>query len=243
MKPLKIFYIKKNLNFTLDTSYFQFVDTDNQSLKELNFIVAGKSAEGIVGFRSYILEDNDFYTENSKHTEVENWYYSNHFSIHFLNSSFISFTENIYSYIGGAHGSMGVIGHNYYIAPSFKLNIEHIFDLNDKDKVLKLISDFCYNELRNIYNESFEIDDDEIQKQDKSMFWEHSLESRWENFNNYVISKDFISIIFNQYQVSSYAFGIQIIDIPFTLLESLDINLTKLEKLRNLIKYNFLKNL
>ena len=51
-----------------------------------------------------------------------------------------------------------------------------------------------------------------------------------------MISKENISIIFNQYQVSSYAFGIHIIDIPINEFKNLKINTILLEKLQNKLK-------
>lgn len=59
-----------------------------------------------------------------------------------------------------------------------------------------------------------ETPEEEIKNQDKSMFWENSLDPQWDNFENFIISKDNVSFIFNQYQVSSYAFGMHVIDIP-----------------------------
>jgi len=63
-----------------------------------------------------------------------------------------------------------------------------------------------------------------------------SLDLKWENFNNFIISKDSLSIIFNQYQIYSYAFGIQIVDIPLNNFFKLKINTLKLEGLIELMK-------
>jgi len=165
-----------------------------------------------------------------------NWHYSNHYSIHFLNTSILSFIENVYSYTGGAHGNAGVIGYNYFLSPSYQLNIENLFEFEDSEIVMQFLLDFCYEELRKIYNEGLEISEEEIKLQDKSIFWEGSLDLKWENYNNFIISRDSLSIIFNQYQVSSYAFGIQIVDIPLSSFLKLKINTSKLERLIKIMK-------
>jgi len=48
-----------------------------------------------------------------------------------------------------------------------------------------------------------------------TLFWENSLDPEWENFDTFFISRNGIEIIFNAYSVSSYAFGVQIIPIPY----------------------------
>lgn len=81
-----------------------------------------------------------------------------------------------------------------------------------------------------------ETPEEEIETQDRNLFWENSLDPNWDNFENFVISKENLSIIFNQYQVSSYAFGIHIIDIPIDEFKMLKINTVLLNKLENKLK-------
>lgn len=154
-----------------------------------------------------------------------------------MNNSIVSIISNEYTYTGGAHGSAGIQGYNFFISPVYQLQLNDLFLYEDHEKVLNYISEFCFEELRKAYNEGFGItDEEEIKSQNKSMFWENSLDSEWDNFDNFLVSKENISIIFNQYQVSSYAFGMHIIDISIQNFKTLDINLSLVEKLENKLR-------
>lgn len=227
-------YKKKRLSIKIETSYFQFVDFENQSLNELNRFVAGQSVAGVLGGRNYLLGEED--QDILNHNGVNTWYFDSSYTLHFLNGTVVSIIENIYTYTGGAHGSAGITGHNFYISPTYKLELKNLFIYEDCPIVLELISDFCFNKLRNTHNEWLELSEEEIAGQNKSMFWEHSLDPSWENFENFLISKDHISIIFNQYQVSSYAFGMHIIDIPISEFKKLKIDLSPLLKIEEKLK-------
>lgn len=81
-----------------------------------------------------------------------------------------------------------------------------------------------------------ETSEEEIINQNKSMFWKNSLDPDWENFDNFIISQENISFVFNQYQVSSYAFGLHIIDIPFEEFFKLNIETKFLLALKKKLK-------
>lgn len=227
-------YIKKGISIKIETLFFQFTDVENQSLNELNKFIAGQSVAGVLSGRNYLLgeEDHDLLNHNVTNT----WYFESSYLLHFLNTSIVSIIENTYNYTGGAHGSTGILGYSFYISPAYKLDLKNLFLYEDHQKVLEFISDYCFNELRNIYNEGLELSEQEIKTQDKSIFWENSLDPVWENFENFIISKKNISIIFNQYQVSSYAFGMHTINIPFEELKKLSIDIGPLLKLEEKLK-------
>jgi hypothetical protein len=82
-----------------------------------------------------------------------------------------------------------------------------------------------------------EISAENISKQTKNnMFWEDSLSPKWENFNNFLISKQGIEIIFNPYSVSSYAFGLHFIQIPYDIIISQLDHSNKIKYLRDNLK-------
>lgn len=165
-----------------------------------------------------------------------NWYFDSSYSIHFLNQSIVSVIENNFTFTGGAHGSAGINGLNFYISPNYKFDFKDLFRYEDSQIVLEFISEYCFQELRTLYNEWMQTSEEEIKIQNKSMFWENSLDPDWEKFDNFLISNENISFIFNQYQVSSYAFGMHIIDIPFQEFFKLNIELTVLSTLKEKLK-------
>lgn len=225
---------KSRKSLKIETKYFQFTDNENQSLSELNKFIAGINSSSIIASRSYLLAEED--SDILNHEGVDTWYFDKDISLNFLNSSIVSIIENHYTYTGGAHGSGGITGHNFFISPTFRFSLRELFDYQDYEKVLNFISDYCFQELRKIHNEWLETPIEEIDKQDKTMFWENSLDSEWENFENFLVSKDSISIIFGEYQVSSYAFGRHIIDIPLEEFKKLNLKKSLFHKLETELK-------
>jgi len=219
------------VRFIITTNYFQFIDDGNPNLKELNAIIKGKQAQYIASSRK------DFYNISGELIDLGfdsmNWSYEISYSLNLISKNIISVNENNYQYTGGAHGNGSVYGLNYHLNPFFKITLEELFEYEDHENVLNFFSRYCYDELREIHNEFSEPNQEEIENQTPdTLFWEGSLAPKWETFDAFFISKNAFEIIFNAYSVSSYAFGIQIIPIPY---ESILPILTKPDLLKNLI--------
>lgn len=216
--------------FELKANYIQFTDESIPSLAEVNAIIKGTYIDFITNSRRNFLE----ITGDVKDIDGIDWYYELSFTPNMISKSVISINENFYCYTGGAHGIGVIKGLNLHINPTFSIVIQDLFEYEDNDKVLNFISNFCYFELQKIYNEWAETPEEEIQLQTKeTLFWEGSLLPEWEKYESYFITKTGIEIIFNPYSVSSYAFGIQIVTIPFTELLKV---ITEKDKLEALIK-------
>lgn len=217
--------------FHVKTNYCQFSDETNPSLKELNAIIKGKQAEYVADSRK------SFYsiTGNLQHLDFESldWSFEISYLPNLITRSIISINENLYSFTGGAHGNGFIEGLNYHLDPLFIITLEELFEYEDHETVLNFLSNYCYEELRKIHNEWLQPDEDEIASQTaNTLFWEGSLEPKWENFKTFFVSKNSLEIIFNAYSVSAYAFGIQIIPIPYELIMS---KLTKPDNLKGLV--------
>lgn len=224
---------RSNVNFSINCRTIQFTDQSNQSLKELNQYIEGKKAENLLSFRSWFIQLNNSLFEE----ETMDWYFDFNIGINHINTKILSLIENTYTFTGGAHGNTAIFGLNFALNPNFKLDVEKLFEYQDHDIVLNFMSDYCFASLRDNYNEELEIDTEEIRHQSKNtLFWEGSLDPKWDNFNNFIINKESLSIIFNQYQVSSYSFGIHFVEIPYEefLKLPIDISILKIliEKLR-----------
>lgn len=226
-------YSVGKVSLKIETKYFQFVNNNKESLKELNDFIRGINTSSILESRSDLLAAGPADWESNQQGEVisDNWNFDYTISLNYMDASIVSLIENSYSYSGGVHGSSAIIGHNFFISPAFRVNIRDLFDHRDYGIVLDLISEYCFQELRKIYNERFGTSIEEISRQDRSIFWENSLDSEWENFENFLIAKNSISIIFNEYQVSSYVFGSQIIDIPLDEFRKLNIKNSLISRL------------
>ncbi|OFX18185.1 MAG: hypothetical protein A2033_11780 [Bacteroidetes bacterium GWA2_31_9] len=221
-------YVKFKINSTI----LQFVDEHNEGIKEVNSIIQGRNIEEIVSSRKMFFDLNG--NTISLDFESSDWFFDIHYSANLITNSVLSLNENVYSFTGGAHGVGTVIGLNYFINPTFHIKLSDLFDYDDHEKILNLFSDFCYEELKKRHNEWTEPAEIEKLAQTKdSLFWKDSLAPKWENFNNFLISKNGLEIIFNHYQVSAYAFGIHLVNLPY--LEIIN-NLSKPEKIIEFLK-------
>lgn len=204
-------YEYKNLTkFVIQSKYFQFNDESNVNLLELNSIIRGRQATFVSSSRSSFHE----ITGNliSLDFESPDWTFEISYTPNYISKSIVSINENTYIYSGGAHGNGFIQGLNYHLNPLFEISLSDLFDYDDHNRVLNFISNYCYEELRKIHNEWFSPHEEEIQNQSPdTLFWEGSLNPEWENFNDFLITKNGIEIIFNTYSVSAYAFGVQII--------------------------------
>ena len=221
-----------NTRFTISTNYFQFTDNDNPNLTELNAIIKGKQADYIASSRK------NFYNVSGELIELDfesmNWSYEASYTPNLISKNIISVNKNNYQYTGGAHGNGFILGLNFHLNPFFKITLEELFDYEDTENVLNFFSNYCYKELRKIHNEWMEPTQEEIVSQTRdTLFWEGSLVPKWETFEAFFISRNGFEIIFNAYSVSCYAFGVQIIPIPY---ESILPLLKKPNLLKKLIK-------
>jgi len=221
--------------YRINTNYFQFLDETNPGLQEINSIIKGKNSEKIVSSRKEFFDiagqliNNEFSTPD--------WEYEISYTPNLISKSIITINENVYAYTGGAHGNGFINGINFRLNPTYKINLEELFEYEEHNEILNFLSNFCYEELRKLYNESFEISEDEISKQEKDkLFWEDSLSPKWENFNTFLISKQGLEIIFNAYSVSSYAFGLHFIQVPYDKIISNLNNSEKIQYLKDKLK-------
>lgn len=228
-------YKNDKVNFKINCNTFQFVDKSNQSLNELNSYIEGQKMNHVLSSRGHFMEIGNMPID-AEYIFSE-WFFDLNITNNFINNSIISLTEYYYSFSGGAHGSSGLRGANFHINPNFKIEIQSLFAYEDHTNILQYISDFCFEELRKTYNEGQILSENEIAEQTKdNLFWERSLDPNWDNFSNFLISKQSLDIIFNEYQVSSYAFGMQIVSIPLeSILEKIE-SKGKIQKLMNLLQ-------
>lgn len=218
----------KFLTGEITTAKINFKDTTNNSLIEINNIINGEISEYIVNSRRTIF-DHDF--ENAILPELNNWSFDTSISSNFTNSKIASLIQNFYEYTGGAHGNYGVVGLNFYLNPTIKIELQSLFEYEDHENILNFISNYCLEDICKNHIE----DESEIEKyktNNESSFFENSLASNWDNFENFVISKNSIDIIFNPYQILPYSFGAPTVSIPLDkILEKLQFK----SKIENLI--------
>ncbi|MDP3441229.1 MAG: TIR domain-containing protein, partial [Ignavibacteria bacterium] len=211
---LKEFEYSKDVTFNIKSTIIRFKDDTNENLLEINSIIQGRNYKRIASAR------NGFFELNGSIIAVEfsrlNWLFDISYSPNLITNKIISITESTYAFAGGAHGNNDIEGFNFFVNPIFIIHLEDIFEYEDHANILNFFSDFCYEELKRRHNEWIKPTDEEISNQTKeSLFWEGSLAPKWEKFDNFLISKSGLDIIFGNYSVSAYAFGLHIINIPY----------------------------
>ena len=222
---------EKFIKAVITTSKINFKDLTNNSLLEINNIINGEISEYIVNSRQTIF-DSFFNFENEESSEQNNWSFDTSISSSFTNSKIASLIQNFYEYTGGAHGNYGVVGLNYYLNPTIKIELQSLFEYNDQENILKFISNYCLEDICNNHIEN----PNEIKNyrdRSESIFFENSLDFNWENFNNFSISKNSIDINFNPYQILPYSYGAPLVSIP---IEQIMEKLQSKSKIENLIK-------
>ncbi|EKT4499320.1 TIR domain-containing protein [Flavobacterium psychrophilum] len=220
----------KNISFDFDINYIQFLDYENTNLKEINEIILGTKTNDVLSSRSYFFEENGEIIDTS--SEIMGWYFEFSIVPNLISRNIVSLNESHSNFTGGAHGSYYLIGHNFRLNPVLKIQLKDLFDYDEHESVLLLLSNFCFEKLREVYNEWTETTEEDMKEQNRNnLFWENCLDPEWKNFDNYFISKNSLEIIFNPYSVSGWAFGLQIVSIEYDYLIE---NIKNSEKIKTL---------
>lgn len=220
---------ENHIKFSIQSQYFQFDDSSNINLKELNSIISAKNIESILAQRKLFFN----YVPFDKAYKGLDWSYSISSSLNFISNSVISISLGDHGFYGGAHGNGVLIGLNYYLNPLIEIQIQDLFIEEDHGKALKFISNYCFEELRKVVNKWQELTEEELAMQTpENLFWEDSLTPKWENFNVFLISKIGLEIIFNTYSVTGYVYGLNTVLIPY---EKIQPQLSNPQLLNNLV--------
>lgn len=232
---LKEFEYSKDVTFNIKSTTIRFKDDTNKNLVEINSIIQGRNYNEIASVRNGFFElDGSIITIEYSRLD---WLFEISYSPNLINIKIISITESTYAFTGGAYGTNDIKGFNFFVNPIFTIHLEDIFDYEDHADILNFFSDFCYEELKRRYNEWIKPTDEEISNQTKdSIFWEGSLAPKWEKFNNFLISKSGLDIIFGNSSVLPNAFGLHIINIPYPEIINRLSNPEKILMLINQIK-------
>ena len=114
----------------------------------------------------------------------------------------ISFTFELWTYTGGAHGNLDIITLNYSLLTGQRLDLVDLFE--DPDAALKLMSDWSARELLRRFAGT----------QMKQMILDGAAPEA-ENFANLTLTPEGVTIQFQPYQVATWAAGAQQVEMPF----------------------------
>ncbi|MEZ5037654.1 MAG: DUF4163 domain-containing protein [Chitinophagales bacterium] len=196
---------------------YPFFDTNNTFGNQLNDTIVRRTAligeENENRFSTMQSVVDDFIEQFRFYVE-ENpmdfpWYNQTEINVLNNNSNIFSFRMALETYTGGAHGSHYVTYDNYDRKTNKLIKIEDVLkDINDK--ALLKIGEFYFKQIREIpQKESL---------QENGVFeagWLDENQKAGFYFNdNFTIDKDNLIFYYNEYEVSSYAFGPTELKIP-----------------------------
>lgn len=187
------------------SSVINFKDSTNNSLSELNKLINGSMTEYIVNSRKSFYESDE---------KEQSWTFDFTQQVNYLGKNIVSIVENLYQYTGGAHGNYGIMGLNFTLNPTTKIDLYSIVDYVEFDDFLKFISNFCFENLK----EQYKNDLGDNFASGEQVFFDGSLDPKIENFENFLLSATSIDFNFNPYQILPYSFGMSTVSIPYTLI-------------------------
>ncbi len=166
----------------------------SHDLEELNIIMKAEAVNSLHWARK------NFHEEGC-HDEIINEYNAG-FEITYINERFVSIECSRYIYSGGAHGMGYISTLNYQRNPIAKLELEDIFI--DSSQYLDFISNYAREYLFKTFGKDIDTE-----------WLNDGTSPDIENYSNFTLTEHGLKFIFNQYQIASYADGINHVLIPY----------------------------
>lgn len=220
----------------IDINYPQFIHTENFELKILNSTIENIVLPAYSNFKLYsaksILDnssiDNDILDKEEGLFNCTNNLETT-YSFSMLSQSIISFDIWIdYYHSGAAHPNKYITGYNYVLNPLEEITVEKLFDNNED--ALKTFHEICHEKLKDDA-----LNREVISDRDEDFFMlDSSYPIKWETFENFCLTENGITIIFNPYEIAAYACGHFIVSVSFDEILSIHPSLKNLRKIKNL---------
>jgi len=163
---------------------------------------------------SLIVKELENFKKTVKEVAISDPQFSSEFSI---TSQIIHKANNIasikldnYIYIAGsAHPSDTIFTINYDLKKGVPLKFGDLF-IKDSN-YMKIVSDYCINDLK---------EQEKKEGIEPDMNWiTDGAGPKEENYKTFNITKNGLTVTFNQYQVAPYAAGIKVVNIPYSVLK------------------------
>ncbi|SBV94232.1 TIR domain-containing protein [uncultured Dysgonomonas sp.] len=221
----------------IDINYPQFIHTENIELKILNSIIENIIYPIYTNYKLYSAQSllsNSLTSDYTLNSEEGDLFNSNNeleitYSFNMLSQSIISFDiwRDCYQ-SGAAHGYKYIKGHSYVLNPLEEITIEKLFD--NEESVLNSFHEICHEKLKDDA-----LNREVIENREEEFFiLEDSYPLKWETFDNFYLTKNAITVIFNPYEIAAYSCGHFIVSINYDEILSIHPNLKNLRKIKEL---------
>jgi len=208
-KPKNVEEIRKRKpRYEVSLWYPIFNELKHSNLKEVNLINSGATIRQIVSNRKCLL-DKDWYDNTDLLTFSSEL--SSQFEITLFTKKLLSIRYDYFGYsTGAAHPYHFTDTQNFIINPLIELDISDLFDSPD---CLKMLIKLIRKELLKLF------------KRKKCYYDNDWIESGtgedWANFKNFNIKNKSLIFTFDEYQVSSYAEGSWVVELPLSKIKKL----------------------
>lgn len=221
-------YGEKNPYMIYEIYYPKFTNEANESIDELNSIIKYSAVTKMIEIRSIYFNFLKFIDSNDPLDTMDSTEYEST-TIHFLNKTFISFTQTSSSYsTGAAHGIFGSSGNNYYLNPLFPFKLEQLFE--DFESCLVQLRDCIHEKLMQKAKTGYEEDLSE-----DFYIYDEGFQAISSNFENYYFKTNSLVFIYNPYELTAWSMGDHHPEITFEELLKLFPNEAKLHRFTKLL--------
>lgn len=172
-----------------------------------NFDKVFKNSLNTLNFLKYLTDnyndycsDLQYYDSTSEDIYMYKYEYTFNVQPDYYFNNFLIFSENDYSYSGGAHGNYGVYYTTYDLKTGDSITLKSIFLPNSIQKISNIIvAETRVDSLE--FTDDYFFDRDSIQATD-----------------NFVLDKDKITFVYNPYEIACYAVGVVSIPVSYKKL-------------------------
>jgi Protein of unknown function (DUF3298)/Deacetylase PdaC len=185
----------KKLRYEIETAAPQLTGAGAARVEKFNRAIANLVAASVSEFKKYAAQPREGPGSDQDFTLGISYEMIN------ANKDFISVLFSFHSYSGGAHPNTKTMSFNYDLNRSVALKLADLFTPNSN--YLKVISDYCVNELK---------------KLERASWAEDGAGPKMENFHSWNITPVGLKITFDPYQVGSYVDGEYVVVVPHSLL-------------------------
>jgi hypothetical protein len=194
-----------------------------KNLDDVSSLINSDLVSHFLQYRTCLLEQNSsWFNYGMSSYQRTNTIESHCSSVNIVGRIISILYSNYFMGAQSAHGNMGYYSYNFILDFPIKIyTLQEIF--KDPDRTLPLLQQYIRNDLASAIYEG-ELDD-------FSSEWLASGTENWEKLNNFIFNNDGLSILFSPYSVAAYAYGSQIVQIPYSLIyeEIKDIYISFLE--------------
>jgi len=200
---------KAPVPYSIELDYPSFRGEPDQALREVNARIDGFVTESLQSFRKLAAPWMPQF--RGWFSELESWI-SLSYRIHLLTSQLISieFMESSYG-AGAAHGMHRTVAFNYALRPAVELCLTDIFE--DNSGFLDHIATYCLEDLLRQAGWGDEANSSQTLEPEDTI--RDGAAPRPENYQTFTLTARSLVIIFREYQVGSYAWGIRRVEIPW----------------------------